>query len=110
MAGCIIRARMLIPMSQAFERQPDLPLLFLEEPFRSLWEKHQLKFRSIVAQAHRAGIPIPSMSSALGFVDAYRTGRLPANLLQAQRDFFGAHTYQRMDREGAFHTEWERMQ
>jgi 6-phosphogluconate dehydrogenase len=61
----------------------------------------------VLIQAHQHGIPVPAMSSALDFLDGYRTGRLPANLLQAQRDFFGAHTYQRIDREGTFHTEWE---
>lgn len=109
MAGCIIRARLLVPMGKAFQRQPDLPLLLLAEPFRSLWEKHHTNFRKIVAQAHKAGIPVPAMSSALDFVDGYRTGRLPANLLQAQRDCFGAHTYQRTDREGIYHTEWEQV-
>ncbi|MFC2078989.1 NADP-dependent phosphogluconate dehydrogenase [Candidatus Bipolaricaulota bacterium] len=109
MAGCIIRSRLLVPMGEAFIRQPDLSLLLLAEPFRSLWEKHQEGFRSVVANAHGAGIPVPAMSSALDFVDAYRTGRLPANLLQAQRDFFGAHTYQRIDRDGTYHTEWEQV-
>jgi 6-phosphogluconate dehydrogenase len=109
MAGCIIRARLLVPMGKAFQRQPDLPLMLLAEPFRSLWEKHHDNFRKIVARAHEAGIPVPAMSSALDFVDGYRTGRLPANLLQAQRDCFGAHTYQRTDREGVYHTEWEQV-
>jgi len=109
MAGCIVRAKLLVPMGKAFQRQPDLALLLLAEPFRSLWEKHHANFRTIVARAHEAGIPIPAMSSALDFIDAYRTSRLPANLLQAQRDCFGAHTYQRTDREGIFHTEWEQV-
>ena len=110
MAGCIVRARLLVPMGKAFQKDQTLKLLFLAEPFRSLWEKHQLRYRHIVARAHGAGIPVPSMSSALDFVDAYRTSRLPANMLQAQRDFFGAHTYQRVDREGTFHTEWDQVQ
>lgn len=109
MAGCIIRARLLVPMGKAFQRQPDLSLLLLAEPFRLLWEKHHAPFRKIVARAHEAGIPVPAMSSALDFIDGYRTGRSPANLLQAQRDCFGAHTYQRTDREGIFHTEWEQV-
>jgi 6-phosphogluconate dehydrogenase len=109
MAGCIVRAKLLVPMGKAFQRQPDLPLLLLAEPFRSLWEKHHTNFRKTVARAHEAGIPVPAMSSALDFIDAYRTSRLPANLLQAQRDCFGAHTYQRTDREGVFHTEWEQV-
>jgi 6-phosphogluconate dehydrogenase len=109
MAGCIVRARLLVPMAEAFQHQPDLSLLLLAEPFRSLWEEHQAGFRKLVARAHEAGIPVPAMSSSLDFVDAYRTSRLPANLLQAQRDFFGAHTYQRTDRNGTYHTEWEQV-
>jgi len=107
MAGCIIRSSLLVLIRKAFLEQPDLPLLFLAEPFRSAWEKHHVALRRVVARAHEAGIPVPAMDSALDFVDAYRTARLPANLIQAQRDFFGAHTYQRVDREGTFHTEWE---
>lgn len=109
MAGCIIRARLLVPMGKAFARQPDLAYLLLAEPFQSLWNKHQASFRSMVACAHEAGIPVPAMSSALNFVDTYRTARLPANLLQAQRDYFGAHTYQRIDRDGIEHTNWEQV-
>lgn len=107
MAGCIIRARLLVPIRQALMKQPDLPLLFLSEPFRSLWRNHHHSLRRVVAEAHLHGIPVPAMSSALDFVDAYRTGRLPANLIQAQRDWFGAHTYERVDRPGTFHTDWE---
>ena len=107
MAGCIIRSSLLVLIRKAFLEQPGLPLLFLAEPFRSAWEKHHVALRRVVARAHEAGIPVPAMDSALDFVDAYRTARLPANLIQAQRDFFGAHTYQRVDREGTFHTEWE---
>ena len=107
MAGCIIRSSLLVLIRKAFLEQPGLPLLFLAEPFRSAWEKHHVALRRVVARAHEAGIPVPAMDSALDFVDAYRTARLPANLIQAQRDFFGAHTYQRVDKEGTFHTEWE---
>jgi 6-phosphogluconate dehydrogenase len=107
MAGCIIRAKVLVPIERAFREQPDLALLFLAEPFLSLWKEHHPALRRVLIQAHQHGIPVPAMSSALDFLDGYRTGRLPANLLQAQRDFFGAHTYQRIDREGTFHTEWE---
>lgn len=106
-AGCIIRARMLQDMREAFRREPDLPLLVLAEPFRELWVKGQESLRNVVCLAHRAGIPVPAFSSALNFLDAYRTGRLPANLIQAQRDYFGAHTYERLDRPGKFHTHWE---
>lgn len=107
MAGCIIRAELLGPIRRALTAQPDLPILFLAEPFRSRWRDHHTSLRRIVAEAHQHGIPTPAMSSALEFVDAYRTGRLPANLTQAQRDYFGAHTYERVDKPGTFHTEWE---
>ena len=107
MAGCIIRAQLLGPIRNAFVARPDLPLLLLAEPFRSRWEEGHPAFRRVVAAAHRHGIPIPALGTALDFVDAYRTDRLPANLTQAQRDFFGAHTYERVDKPGTFHTEWE---
>ncbi len=107
MDGCIIRSRLLVPIREAFSRNPELPLLFMEEPFISLWREFNPSLRTTVSRAHLAGIPVPAMSSALDFVDAYRAGHLPANLIQAQRDFFGAHTYQRVDRSGTFHTEWE---
>lgn len=107
MAGCIIRAKLLVPIEKAFQEQPDLPLLFLAGPFLSLWKDNHLALRRVLSQAHEHGIPVPVMSSALDFLDGYRSGRLPANLLQAQRDFFGAHTYNRIDKEGTFHTEWE---
>lgn len=107
MAGCVIRSSLLVPIRKAFLGKPDLPLLLLAEPFRSQFRERQGALREVVAAAHTSGIPVPAMSSALDFLDGYRTGRLPANLIQAQRDFFGAHTYQRVDREGTFHTEWE---
>ncbi|MGB9860859.1 MAG: NADP-dependent phosphogluconate dehydrogenase [Candidatus Bipolaricaulaceae bacterium] len=106
-AGCIIRARMLSEMRRAFLHHPDLPFLLLAEPFPRLWEEGHPSLRRVVCAAHRAGIPVPAMSSALNFLDAYRTGRLPANLIQAQRDYFGAHTYERLDKPGKFHTHWE---
>ncbi|MGC9529157.1 MAG: NADP-dependent phosphogluconate dehydrogenase [Candidatus Bipolaricaulaceae bacterium] len=107
MAGCIIRSRLLSPIRQALQDDPQLPLLFLAEPFRTRWNQLQAALRRVVTAAHGAGIPVPAMSSALDSVDAYRTGRLPANLIQAQRDYFGAHTYRRVDRDGIFHTDWE---
>ncbi len=105
--GCIIRAKLLAEMRKAFQREPNLPLLLLAEPFRRFWEEGQGGLRNVVCAAHKAGIPVPAMSSALAFLDAYRTGRLPANLIQAQRDYFGAHTYERLDKPGKFHTHWE---
>ena len=106
-AGCVIRAKLLGPIRTAFLESPNLPFLILAEPFRSTWTEHQTGLRRTVIFAHRTGIPVPAMSSALETFDAYRTGRLPANLIQAQRDAFGAHTYQRVDRDGSFHTDWE---
>ena len=107
MAGCIVRAKLLVPIGDAFKDRHDLPYLLLAEPFRTIWTEHQGGLRRTVARAHRAGIPVPALSSTLDAIDAYRTARLPANLLQAQRDYFGAHTYRRTDRDGTFHTEWE---
>jgi len=107
MDGCIIRSRLLFPIRRALAANADLPLLFMAEPFISRWTEHHEALRNVLTRAHQAGIPVPAMSSSLDFVDAYRTARLPANVLQAQRDFFGAHTYQRVDRDGTFHTEWE---
>ena len=107
MAGCIIRAKLLVPIRTALVDRPDLPLLFLAEPFAMAWESHHSDLRQVICTAHEWGIPVPVMDSTLDFLDGYRTGRLPANLTQAQRDFFGAHTYQRIDREGVFHTQWE---
>lgn len=107
MAGCIIRSSLLIPIRKAFLERPHLPLLLVAEPFRSHWRERQGALRQVVAAAHTAGIPVPAMGSALDFLDGYRSGRLPANLIQAQRDYFGAHTYQRVDRPGTFHTDWE---
>jgi len=94
-------------MAKAFRDNPDLSLLFLATPFKEIWEVGQTGLRRVVGQAHASGIPIPAIDSAIDFVDAYRSARLPANMIQAQRDFFGAHTYKRVDREGVFHTKWE---
>lgn len=107
MGGCIVRAKLLVSIAQAFADRPDLPLLLLADPFRTMWRNGHEQLRRIVCSATAAGLPIPVMSSALTFVDAYRSSRLPANLLQAQRDYFGAHTYERVDRTGSFHTDWE---
>jgi 6-phosphogluconate dehydrogenase len=107
MAGCIIRSSLLSPIRKAFLDDPDLKLLILAEPFRGRWDRYHSALRRVVSASHLAGIPVPALDSALDFVDAYRSGRLPANLIQAQRDFFGAHTYRRIDREGTFHTDWE---
>jgi 6-phosphogluconate dehydrogenase len=104
--GCIIRARFLNDISQAFERDPHLPNLLVDPLFAENINARQASLRKLVSMAANNGIPALAFSSALAYYDAYRTARLPANLTQAQRDYFGAHTYRRIDREGIFHTEW----
>jgi len=105
--GCIIRARFLNDIRRAFDETPDLPNLMMEASFIKAMNSREAALRRVVALAAGAGIPVLSFSSALAYYDAYRSARLPANLTQAQRDYFGAHTYRRIDREGTFHTEWE---
>ena len=104
--GCIIRAQFLDDIRAAFERTPDLPNLLIDPYFKEAVESRQDALRTVVATAVQAGIPCPAMSVSLAYFDAYRTERLPANLTQAQRDYFGAHTYRRLDKEGTFHTDW----
>jgi len=104
--GCIIRARFLNDIRAAFARNPDLPNLMVDAEFARAMNTHQAALRRVVALAAESGIPALAFSSALAYYDAYRSPRLPANLTQAQRDYFGAHTYRRVDRPGSFHTEW----
>lgn len=104
--GCIIRARFLNDIRQAFTRNPDLSNLMVDPEFAQAMNARQSSLRKVAALAAESGIPSLAFSSALAYYDAYRSARLPANLTQAQRDYFGAHTYRRLDREGAFHTEW----
>jgi 6-phosphogluconate dehydrogenase len=106
--GCIIRARFLNRITEAFGRDPALPNLMLDPFFRDLLQRTQQPWREVVALAVTHGIPVPAFSASLGYYDSLRAERLPANLLQAQRDFFGAHTYERIDRPGGqfFHTDW----
>jgi len=106
--GCIIRSAFLGKIKEAFDRDPRLENLLLDPYFREQIEAAQAAWRRVVAKAVETGIPAPAMSSGLAFYDGYRHGRLPANLLQAQRDYFGAHTYERVDRERGefFHTDW----
>jgi 6-phosphogluconate dehydrogenase len=106
--GCIIRARFLNDISDAYVRSPDLTNLMIDPEFAKAMNSRQIALRKIVALSAENGIPALAFSSALAYYDAYRSDRLPANLTQAQRDYFGAHTYRRMDREGIFHTEWEK--
>jgi 6-phosphogluconate dehydrogenase len=104
--GCIIRAQFLQRIKDAYDREPGLKNLMLDSYFKEIVEKYQQSLRYIVAYAAQLGIPVPSFASALSYYDSYRSAVLPANLLQAQRDYFGAHTYERVDRQGVFHTNW----
>jgi 6-phosphogluconate dehydrogenase len=104
--GCIIRAQFLDRIKEAFDDEPNLENLLLYRYFRDAVEKAQPSWRTVVGAASVLGIPVPAFSTALNYYDSYRLDRLPANLLQAQRDYFGAHTYQRVDMEGTFHSEW----
>ncbi|MHC5059455.1 MAG: decarboxylating NADP(+)-dependent phosphogluconate dehydrogenase [Planctomycetota bacterium] len=107
-AGCIIRARFLDNIKQAFDKKPDLPNLLLDPYFKDIVTKAQDAWRNVVKTAVDLGLPVPAMSTALSYYDSYRAARLPANLLQAQRDYFGAHTYERVDKPRGefFHTNW----
>jgi 6-phosphogluconate dehydrogenase len=104
--GCIIRAVFLERIKEAFDADPQLENLLLAPYFQQATEKAQTAWRNVIKTAVDLGIPIPAFATALAYYDGYRSARLPANLLQAQRDYFGAHTYQRTDREGVYHTEW----
>lgn len=104
--GCIIRARFLQKITDAYEHEGDLANLLLDDYFKEITEKYQQSVRDVVSLAVQAGVPVPTFSSAIAYFDSYRSKRLPANLIQAQRDYFGAHTYERTDREGIFHYSW----
>ncbi|GMX62325.1 NADP-dependent phosphogluconate dehydrogenase [Paenibacillus elgii] len=104
--GCIIRARFLQNIKDAYDRNPELRNLLLDEYFKGIVEQYQDAWRNVVATAITRGVPVPAFASALAYYDSYRTERLPANLLQAQRDYFGAHTFKRVDKEGTFHFHW----
>lgn len=104
--GCIIRARFLQNIKEAYDRDPQLRNLLLDPYFKEIVESYQGAWREVVATAVQYGIPVPGFASALSYFDSYRTERLPANLLQAQRDYFGAHTFKRVDKEGVFHFNW----
>lgn len=105
-AGCIIRADLLDDIMTAFDRDQSLTNLLLDEYFLDIVTHRQGALRYVINTAIGMGIPVYALSAALGYFDAFRTARLPANLTQAQRDYFGAHTYRRLDKEGSFHTEW----
>jgi 6-phosphogluconate dehydrogenase len=106
--GCIIRSVFLGKIKEAFDHDPELSNLLLDPYFREQVQAAQAPWRRVVAKAVEMGVPVPAMSSALAFYDGYRHERLPANLLQAQRDYFGAHTYERLDKPRGqfFHTNW----
>lgn len=106
--GCIIRSQFLGAIKEAFGGSPDLENLLLHDYFKGAVDSAQSSWRSVIAQAVEAGIPVPAFSTALAYYDGYRSARLPANLLQAQRDYFGAHTYERIDKPRGeyFHTDW----
>ena len=105
-AGCIIRARFLGRIKDAYDRDENLPNLLIDPGFIKELADRQEGWRSTVAQAINAGIPLMTMSGSLAYYDSIRRARLPANLTQAQRDYFGSHTYERLDKPGSFHTEW----
>ncbi|MEW9500312.1 NADP-dependent phosphogluconate dehydrogenase [Jeotgalibacillus marinus] len=104
--GCIIRAQFLQKITDAYDRDPALMNLMIDDYFKDIVESYQSALRDVIALAVKNGVPVPGFSTALSYYDSYRTESLPANLIQAQRDYFGAHTYQRVDKEGTFHTEW----
>lgn len=115
--GCIIRAKFLHRIADAFDRNPDLPNLLLDSYFRDVIETAQPHWRNVISTATQLGVPIPAFSSALAYFDSYRSSKLSANLIQAMRDYFGAHTYHKLDSDGnivvnedgeptVFHTEW----
>ena len=106
--GCIIRSRFLSKIKEAFDKNPQLSNLLVDEFFSKTLNNYQESWRRAIVGAIQAGVPTPAFSTALGFFDGFRTERLPANLLQAQRDYFGAHTYERVDKPRGefFHTNW----
>ena len=106
-AGCIIRAVFLEDITAAFVSHSDLQNLLLAPKFRDSISAYQDDWRRVVCEAINAGVPAPAFSASLAYYDSYRSARLPANLIQAQRDFFGAHTYERIDKPGVFHSNWE---
>jgi 6-phosphogluconate dehydrogenase len=104
--GCIIRAQFLEEIKKAFDQDPGLKNLILAPYFRNVIKNSESNWRQAVSEALLSGIAVPAFTSALAYYDGYRSANLPANLLQAQRDYFGAHTYERTDKPGSFHTEW----
>ena len=106
-AGCVIRATLLADITAAYQRNPALVNLLLDDAFRTAVESRQESLRFVVQTAVGMGIPVLAHCASLAYFDAYRSAVLPANLTQAQRDYFGAHSYERTDRKGTFHTQWD---
>ena len=104
--GCIIRAKFLDKITEAYDKNPDLDNLMLDENFKDSIDKYQATLREVSAMAIMNGISVPAFANAITYYDAYRTSNSSANLIQAQRDYFGAHTFERVDKEGHFHHEW----
>ena len=107
--GCIIRARFLGKIKEAYQNSSDLPSLLLDPEFKKRMDQTQKNWRMVLSVAMQLGVPVHAMASSLGYFDLYRTANLPLNLTQAQRDFFGSHTYERVDKPGFVHTEWEQL-
>ena len=107
--GCIIRAKFLNKIKDAFKQNPQLPNLLIAPEFSQSMLDKQTAWREVVAEAVKLGIPVPAFSTSLAYFDSYRRQPLPQNLIQAQRDYFGAHTYLRIDKPGVFHTEWTKV-
>jgi 6-phosphogluconate dehydrogenase len=108
--GCIIRSVMLDLFANAYKQNPTLPNLLLDSGIASVLKKNEQGFRAVVATAVQNKFAAGALMSSLAYFDAYRNDRMPVNLIQAQRDYFGAHTYQRIDEEGIFHTEWQQFE
>jgi 6-phosphogluconate dehydrogenase len=106
--GCIIRAALLEDIRSIFSSSPDLPNLLMNRDFAQEVMRRQNQLRAVVSAAVQMGVPVPALADSLSYFDGYRSGRLPANLIQAQRDYFGSHTYERTDAEGTFHTQWRK--
>jgi 6-phosphogluconate dehydrogenase len=106
--GCIIRAALLEDIRSVFSSSPDLPNLLMNRDFAQEVMLRQNQLRAVVSAAVQMGVPVPALADSLSYFDGYRSGRLPANLIQAQRDYFGSHTYERTDAEGTFHTQWRK--
>lgn len=107
--GCIIRAKLLESIRDAYRSKPDLTNLLLDPQLGSEFSGRRSDLCNVVRTAIEFAIPVPGLAAAIGYFDSCRSSRLPAGLIQAQRDYFGSHTYERVDRPGTFHTEWEKV-